>query len=209
MCAGAWHVLPVPSSPCDTAASPPLPQQARAPLLAHWFNWFSGEKAEEMQQTPPLTRRTSPAPRTWTAAPSPASPPAALAEAELVALGAQGAGSVQPWPGAQVAVSSHCHLLANRSTQKGDKVPQRARAWAFGVAHKGYGPVQGKGTTPGCHGITHPLAPVTDTSCYDILTAVFDHSEPGVSRLGGDHRLLAEREENHLLCLQVEGSKPG
>lgn len=49
--AGAWHVVPVPSSPGDTAASPPVLQRGRAPLLARRFNWFTGEKAEELQQT--------------------------------------------------------------------------------------------------------------------------------------------------------------
>lgn len=43
-----------------------------------------------------------------------------------------------------MAVSSDCHLLAKGSSRERGRVLQWA--WAFGDAHKGYGPVQGEGT---------------------------------------------------------------
>lgn len=43
-CSRAWRVLPVPSSPGDTATSP---------LLARWLDWFPEEKAEEPWQASP------------------------------------------------------------------------------------------------------------------------------------------------------------
>lgn len=177
--AGAWHIPPVPSSPGDTAASTPALQQGWAPLLTRWFNWFLGEKAEELQQTSLLTQWMHAACAPALHGCSQHSSPHAwgrhdalrlLAGTGTLAEGSAG-GPTDGYRGVQVAASSNCHLLVKNSSQEGSRFHTKPWPWAFRDACKGYGPVRGEASTQGDR--------ASPTGCpqsqCDALTGLLNH----------------------------------
>lgn len=120
VCAGAWHVLPVPSSPGDTAASL---QRGWAPVLAHWSNWFAGRKQRSCSRH---DRRhiAVPSPPAWAALPSCCWKRLNWEYWEPEGQGHPGHRCAQLWQGVWVAVSSGCHLLAETSSQECGRGPR-------------------------------------------------------------------------------------